>query len=283
MTRQLRRSTAALLALIAIVGVLRADEVRWRFDYTAARRESQQSGKPMLLDFSTEWCGPCRRLEKTTFRDPTVVQLLNEKFVPVKLDGSKEKGLVDLLQVHAYPTLILAGADGRILKNLEGFQDATSLCEHLREVFQLAATPARPAEKPEVKAEHRRQRAAELLAQAKNDYQNQQFLCCLDRCVLLVQDHADLPQAAEGSRMLEQIKANPVWMKSAADQLALRLAEIHLAMAENWISKGEVQLASECLERVTAIVPGTRYAETAKGRLAQIAGQAANQTSLRKP
>jgi thioredoxin-like negative regulator of GroEL len=282
---QVRKFAGAILVFSALSSAASADEVHWRYDYTAARRESQQTGKPMFLDFSTEWCLPCKRLEKTTLRDPAIVQTLNERFIPVKLDGSKEKALADLLQVQVFPTLILAGADGRIIRNVEGFVEAARLRELLQEAADTAAAnQARAAlqEKLDAQAQQRRQRAAELLAQAKSDYQSQQYLCCLDRCVLLVQGFSDLPEGAEGGRLLEEIKANPQWMKSAADQLSLRLGEIHLAMAENWLSKGEAKLAAECLERVTAIVPGTHYADTARARLIQIAERASTTTSHRK-
>jgi thioredoxin-related protein len=361
---------ALLLALGAGSSALAADEVHWRYDYTAARRESAQTARPMFLDFSTEWCMPCKRLEQTTFRDPAVVKLLNEQFIPVKLDGSKEKILLDLLHVQVFPTLILAGPDGRIVRSIEGYVEAGRLLEQLQEIAGVSVSPdwmirarddarkavlagdyaralillqsilrdgqSRPvqqearkliaeidqqartrlaqakaidergqaleaaneltrvmqtfpgtetageaakllanlAEKPELKVQQRRQRAAELLAQAKNDYRAQQHLCCLDRCVVLVQGYSDLPEAGEAAQILEQIKTNPEWMKTAADRLSERLAEMQLALAESWMSKGDAQRAAECLEKVSVLVPGSRYAEYAKTRLSQIRGRA---------
>jgi hypothetical protein len=61
-------------------------------------------------------------------------------------------------------------------------------------------------------------------------------------------------------------------MKSACERLQDQLGELYLALAESWVNKGEPQLAIECLQRVIA-APGSRHAEPARVRLAQIQGQ----------
>jgi hypothetical protein len=43
-----------------------------------------------------------------------------------------------------------------------------------------------------------------------------------------------------------------------------------LILAEAWIEKGDPQLAAECLQRVITTLPGTRHAEVARARLAQL-------------
>ena len=50
-----------------------SQEVNWRHDYTTARKEASETGKPLLMDFGTEACVWCRKLDATTFRDPRVV------------------------------------------------------------------------------------------------------------------------------------------------------------------------------------------------------------------
>ena len=48
---------------------------------------------------------------------------MNERFVPLRIDGEKEPTLVQLLKITSYPTIVLASPDKRIIGNLEGFQE----------------------------------------------------------------------------------------------------------------------------------------------------------------
>ena len=77
----------AIAAVLFSAVAAQAQEVRWRPDYAAARKEAAATGKPMLLDFGSENCSWCRKLDSTTFRDRSVIELLNDRFIPVKVDG----------------------------------------------------------------------------------------------------------------------------------------------------------------------------------------------------
>ena len=71
--------TLGLLVVVFVTtaGQSHAQEVKWRDDYAAARREATETGKPLLFDFGTEACVWCRKLDATTFRDPASNLLLN--------------------------------------------------------------------------------------------------------------------------------------------------------------------------------------------------------------
>lgn len=130
-----------LLVVVAAAPLQAQDEVRWRYHYNAARQEAQQKRLPLFLDFSTEWCTYCKKLDVTTFRDPTVIKLLNTHFIPVKLDGNREQKLVDALQIKAYPTLVISDAEGKILKNITGYVDAARMVPTLQEAVTATANP----------------------------------------------------------------------------------------------------------------------------------------------
>src|SRR5262249_37746337 len=111
--------------------------------------------------------------------------------------------------------------------------------------------------------EQRLARAREMLARARDDYRAQQFLCCLDRCELLATQYGDLTEGTEAAALAAEIKGNPEWAKTAADQMHDRLAVLYLALAESWLRKGQPQQATVYLERVIQTFPGTRHAEIA--------------------
>jgi thioredoxin-like negative regulator of GroEL len=131
----------SFLTVLAHPPGARAQEVHWRTDYNAARKESQEKGLPLIIDFGTENCVWCIRQDQTTFREPTIVGLVNQKFVGLKINAAQEPTLAQMLRVQVYPTLVLAGPDGRILATLEGYQDATRLHDHMKRVLATVINP----------------------------------------------------------------------------------------------------------------------------------------------
>jgi thioredoxin-related protein len=119
-----------------------AQEVHWRTDYAAARKEATDSGRPLLFDFGTEQCVWCRKLDMTTFRDPAVARLITDKFVPVKIDAREEAWLTEALRVRSFPTLFLAAPDGIILATREGYVDAAGMTRLLEEALEKSARTA---------------------------------------------------------------------------------------------------------------------------------------------
>jgi|SRR6516225_9444892 thioredoxin-related protein len=290
------RSGSGVLLVLLIVIPSRAQQVKWRLDYNTARQEAVEKGLPLLLNVGTENCSWCKKLDIMTLQDTTIVRLLHEQFIPVKVDANQNASLTEALRIQSYPTLILAGPDGKILSTSEGFLDADRLKDLLQKSLVGLKTPEPIANDndrgqmrmlltadPEIKLDQRSRRARELLAQAKNDFETRQFLACLDRCETLTTTFADLPECGEAGRLFREIKSNPEWMRQACENLSDRLATLYLAMAETCLKKGQPQQAVFCLERIIQALPGTRQADTALTRLSQLNGQPMRSTNFRQP
>jgi thioredoxin-related protein len=64
-------------------------EIHWlSFEDAVAR--SEQAPRKLFIDVYTDWCGWCKRMDKTTFRDTAVVRELNQHFYAVKLDAERK-------------------------------------------------------------------------------------------------------------------------------------------------------------------------------------------------
>jgi thioredoxin-like negative regulator of GroEL len=135
------RTFLSALALAACVRNAHAQSVQWRTDYNAARKEATEKGRPILLEFGTESCTWCRKLELSTLRDPAVVKTLNDQFVSLRVDAEREATLTQTLRITQYPTLVLAGPDGKIIGVLEGYQEAPQLAEQLNKVSAYYSVP----------------------------------------------------------------------------------------------------------------------------------------------
>ena len=269
---------AGLIALCA--SAVRGQGVAWLGDYNAARREAHDKNLPLVIDFSTQNCVWCRKLEATTFRDPAVVKVLSERFIALHVDGEKDAVLAKNLNIKGYPTLIFADPDGNVLARQDGYMTAAEFGQQLDRVL-ASVRPIDPGVRqavhlsgphPEEAAANpeRSRRAAQLLTLAQADFRDQRFLGCLERCKTLKTDYADLSEGAEAQRLEAKIRTDPDQMRLACDNLTDRLGEMYLDLAEAFLRKEQPDRAMVCLEWVMQACPGTPQADAARGRLAQV-------------
>lgn len=66
------------------------EEIDW-MSWEEAMEASEKDPKKLFIDLYTDWCGWCKKMDKTTFRDQRIVKLINENFYPVKLDAERRK------------------------------------------------------------------------------------------------------------------------------------------------------------------------------------------------
>ena len=78
--------------------------------------EVVQSDRPVLVDFSATWCGPCKKLE------PLVREIADDydgRLKVVKVDIDKAPGIAAKFAVMSVPTLVLF-RDGQVMDQLTG-------------------------------------------------------------------------------------------------------------------------------------------------------------------
>lgn len=94
----------------------RGNSPAWNTDLNIARQRASAVGKPLLVEFSAEWCGPCQWMKKTTLHDPSVTQAL-EKYVLVSIDVDDHPELAGQFDVETVPQFFVIGStNGNILK-----------------------------------------------------------------------------------------------------------------------------------------------------------------------
>jgi thiol:disulfide interchange protein DsbD len=109
---------ASVAGLFLLVGWLEAPrgKLSWEPSEEIARTRAETERRPMLVDFTAEWCGACKELSRITFSDPTVMAEA-QRFVAVKVDATNEDDAAvdrvkDRYRVVGLPTVVLLGSDG---------------------------------------------------------------------------------------------------------------------------------------------------------------------------
>jgi thioredoxin-related protein len=110
-----------------------ATGLEW-LDYGVALERARAEDKHLLVDFYTNWCGWCRRMDRDTYGDSTVAAYLRAHFVLAKVNaespqrfkvGETTKSGIELARdfgVQSFPITWFIRPDGRPIDRLPGYQ-----------------------------------------------------------------------------------------------------------------------------------------------------------------
>lgn len=103
--------------------------------YKQVLASAKLTHKLIFVDAFATWCGPCRQLKKTTFKDPEAAAYFNTHFINYSMDVEKGEG-VDLAkgwQIEGLPTLLILDENGKVLATHTGYVDGNGLMEFAQE------------------------------------------------------------------------------------------------------------------------------------------------------
>lgn len=135
----MKKTALILTALMLAIGL--HAQVNW---HTIEQASTAKIGDRLyFVDFYTTWCGYCKKMDVETFTNPTVAQILNRYFYPVKFDAegrntftwagktygpsrSRGRGAAHSFAqgIKGFPTYVLFRADGTVVQAIPGFYEA---------------------------------------------------------------------------------------------------------------------------------------------------------------
>lgn len=89
-------------------------KIEWLTDWELAKTESRAQKKPILIDVFQDNCSGCERLEHETFADPSVIENVIDRFIPVKLHLFHDRAVVRDWGLFWTPTVLFADRTGKI-------------------------------------------------------------------------------------------------------------------------------------------------------------------------
>jgi thioredoxin-related protein len=104
--------------------------------FNEGMKKAAASGKLVIVDFSTEWCVWCKKMDTDVFSKSDIAARLSKDFVTVRLDAEsaapltykgrsmKTSSFTTLMKVDGYPTLIVFDAKGNVVSRLSGYTES---------------------------------------------------------------------------------------------------------------------------------------------------------------
>ncbi|MCL4396395.1 MAG: DUF255 domain-containing protein [Chloroflexi bacterium] len=93
----------------------RANEIHWHEWGDAAFALARAEDKPILLGISAVWCHWCHVMDETSYSDPTVIGLINERFVPIRVDNDQRPDVNRRYNLGGWPTTAFLTPEGELL------------------------------------------------------------------------------------------------------------------------------------------------------------------------
>lgn len=152
------KTTVLVLVSVVLISLnTTAQEINW-VSLQEALELQKKAPKKIIMDVYTNWCGPCKLLDKKTFQNPDVANYVNKHYYAVKFNGegneavryknkqfanpsydpARKNGrnavheLARYLQVNAYPTIVFFDESAEVIAPIRGYKTPEQLELYLK-------------------------------------------------------------------------------------------------------------------------------------------------------
>ena len=130
MDKEVSPSTAEIPAGIGTTAVQQkpaeAANIQWVNSFDDGLKIARARNCPLMVDFSAEWCGWCKKLDEETWTNKDVI-LLAKGFVCVKIDCDTDRQTPARYGAKSLPTILFMSTDGKVIHQVLGYRNAEDM------------------------------------------------------------------------------------------------------------------------------------------------------------
>jgi thiol:disulfide interchange protein len=115
-------------------------QIAWQTDFNKAFKQAKKQHKLLMLDFYTDWCGYCKRLDREVYTDEKV-RALSQKFIPVKLNPERDQVAAAIAQqvgVRGFPSVLFITEKAELVHGIGGFEPASYFTQDMELALKRA-------------------------------------------------------------------------------------------------------------------------------------------------
>jgi len=131
------------------------NDVRWLPWGADAFARARAEERPVLLSIAATWCASCREMDRTTYADPDVAGIVNDRFVPIRVDADRRPDISERYTLGGWPTTAFLTAEGEVIGGgtYVGLDRMPLVLERVAEAFrsrrgEWTAASRRPGAQP---------------------------------------------------------------------------------------------------------------------------------------
>lgn len=109
----------------------------WFHSRNDALKQARKTGKPILVDFNTSWCGPCVIMKKEVFQKPPFAKEA-ARWVLLDVDGDKHAELANFYGVQGFPTLVVLDSRGKVIGKQVGYGGPDMTMKFIKSTYTKA-------------------------------------------------------------------------------------------------------------------------------------------------
>ncbi len=129
-----------ILAIALVVGAWNlsgnhgSEDIAWQV--YSEQRLQQAAGRPVLIEFTADWCINCKAMERTTFKDSQLIKIIETMGVTaLQVDlthvDEQRRAIFDRFGGRAIPFVVLLDGQGQLVQRYTGVVGADTLVDAL--------------------------------------------------------------------------------------------------------------------------------------------------------